>query len=141
MFIFLNLLHTIVVHDLLFAKNWQNVSIMFNIMFKTLNINFILLLDDGFTKHNSFCVIQNGLIIKGATFNSYHYWTSVMAKKQIYNGNFKRERYVVILAMYPLGTLHTKITIRNCTDFYTNMYLYYLQVENGSRHSKINKFS
>ena len=63
------------------CKNWQNVSIMFNIMFKTLNINFILLLDDVFTKHNSFCVIQNGLIIKGATFNSYHYWTSVIAKK------------------------------------------------------------
>ena len=80
-FTFPNLLHKIVVHDLLFAKNWQNVSIMFNIMFKTLSINFILLLDDVFTKHNSFCVIQNGLIIKGATFNSYHYWTSVIAKK------------------------------------------------------------
>ena len=60
-------------------------------MFETLNINFILLLDDVFTKHNSFCVIQNGLIIKGATFNSYHYWTSVIAKKN-HNGNFKREQ-------------------------------------------------
>ena len=131
-FTFPNLLHKIVVHDLLFAKNWQNVSIMFNIMFKTLNINFILLLDDVFTKHNSFCVIQNGLIIKGATFNSYHYWTSVIAKKSQWQFQ-TRERYVVNLAMYPLGTLHTQITIRNCSNFYTNMYLYYLQVQNGSR--------